>query len=127
MTRMVILPLRLVGVDLDAAGDLGHDGRVLRLAGLEDLGDARETADDVLRARGGAGLAGEHLAGLDHLAVLGLDAGLGREEVEVENGAALVLDDDLRVLLALVLDDDQRFLPWPASSSRTVSPTSMST
>ena len=31
----------------DLAGDLGHDGRVLGLAGFEDLGDARQAADDV--------------------------------------------------------------------------------
>jgi hypothetical protein len=67
------LALALVGVDLDAARDLGHDGRVLGLAGLEDLGDAGQTTDDVLRCRpAAAGLAGEHLAGLDLLPVLRL-------------------------------------------------------
>jgi hypothetical protein len=36
-----------------------------------------------------------------------LDAGLGGQVVEVEELARLVLDDDLRVLLAGVLDDDE--------------------
>ncbi len=56
------LALALVGVQLDAAGDLGHDRRVLRRAGLEDLGDAGQTADDVRRAGDFLGLTGEHLA-----------------------------------------------------------------
>ncbi len=33
----------------DRAVDLGDDGRILRLAGFEDLGHARQTAGDVLR------------------------------------------------------------------------------
>ena len=49
-TMMVILPRRLSARSSTRAGDLGHDGRLLGLAGLEDLGDARQTAGDVLRA-----------------------------------------------------------------------------
>ena len=47
----------------DAAGDLGHDGRVARPAGLEDLRDARQTAGDVLRAADLARRLGQQRAG----------------------------------------------------------------
>ena len=61
---MVILPRRLSERISTRAGDFGHDGRVLGLAGLEDFGDAGQTAGDVLRAGRLPRLAGEHLAGL---------------------------------------------------------------
>ena len=40
----------LLAEDFHRAVDLGDDGRVLGLAGLEDFGDPRQTAGDVLRA-----------------------------------------------------------------------------
>ena len=52
------------------AVDLGDDGVVLRLAGLEELGDARQTAGDVLRLRGLARDLGDDFAGFDDVAVL---------------------------------------------------------
>ena len=54
-----------------------------------------------------ARLAGEHLAGVDLLAVGHLDARLGGQVVEVEDLAVRVFDDDPRMVLALVLDDDE--------------------
>jgi hypothetical protein len=69
------LALALVVVELDAPGDLGHDRGVLGRAGLEDLGDPGQAADDVGRAGHFLGLAGEHLAHRDPLALGDLDAG----------------------------------------------------
>ena len=54
-TSGVMITLRLPLVSLPKctdAVDLGDDGVVLRLAGLEQLGDARQTAGDVLGLRG---------------------------------------------------------------------------
>jgi hypothetical protein len=100
------LSAALLGAELDGAGDLGQDGRVLGLAGLEDLGHAGEAAGDVHGARGFLGLAREELTGLDLLAGRDFDTGLGGEVVEVEDLAVVALDGDARVALALVLDDD---------------------
>ena len=72
---LVSLPKRHLAVDL------GDDGVVLRLAGLEELGDARQTAGDVLRLRGLARDLREDVAGLDVVAVLDDDVGADREEV----------------------------------------------
>ena len=59
-------------------------------------------------ALGFLGLAGQQLAGLDDLAVVDVDTGLGRQEVEVQDLAVGGIDDlDLRVAFALVLDDDE--------------------
>ena len=135
------LALAFVASQLDATADLGHGGGVLGLAGLEDLGHARQTAGDVLRAAGGPGLMGEQLAGLHFLAFDHLDSGPGGQIVDVQNLALGVLDDDLRVLVALVLDHDRPFddlgvrvlvlglaVSWSCSSSVwTVSPSMIST
>jgi hypothetical protein len=51
------------------AVDLGDDGVVLGLAGLEELGHARQTARDVLRLRGLARHLREDLARVHVLAV----------------------------------------------------------
>ena len=56
---LVSLPKRHLAVDL------GDDGVVLRLAGLEELGHARQTARDVLRLRGLARDLRDDVAGLD--------------------------------------------------------------
>ena len=101
------LAAALVGAELDGAGDFRQDGRVLGLAGLEDFGDAGQTAGDVHRAGGFARLAGEHVAGLDLLAVVDFDTRLGGQVVEVEDLAVVAFDGDARVAFALVLDDDE--------------------
>ena len=61
---LVSLPKRNLAVDL------GDDGVILRLAGLEELGDAGQTAGDVLRLRGLARDLRDDLAGVDDVAVL---------------------------------------------------------
>ena len=52
------------------AVDLADDCVILRLACFEQLGDARQTAGDVLRLRGLARNLGDHVAGLDVVAVV---------------------------------------------------------
>ena len=90
---------------LDAAVDLGDDRRLLGPPGLEELGDPRQTAGDVLGAAHLARGLGQQRAGRDHLAVVDLDAGPLGDVLVVEGLALGVLDDDLRVQVALVLDD----------------------
>ena len=74
------LALRVLA-ERNLAVDLGDDGVVLRLAGLEELGHARETARDVLRLRGLARNLREDLAGVEDVAVLDDDVRADREEV----------------------------------------------
>ena len=59
--------------ELDAARDLRDDRVFLGLARFEQLGDARQTAGDVAGTRRFTRHAGQHFAGLDHLAVLDRD------------------------------------------------------
>ena len=90
---------------LDAAVDLGDDRRLLGPPGLEQLGDPRQAAGDVLGAAHLARGLGQQRAGRDHLAVVDLDAGPLGDVLVVEGLALGVHDDDLRVQVALVLDD----------------------
>ena len=57
----------------DDAVDLGDDRVLLRLARLEELGDARQTAGDVLGLGGLARDLGDDVAGLDGVAVVDVD------------------------------------------------------
>ena len=82
------LAAALFAQQLDRAVDLGDDGRVLRLAGLEDFRHAGQTAGDVLRAGHFAGRLGQQRAGGDLVAFVDFDVGLFRQVVEVENLAA---------------------------------------
>jgi hypothetical protein len=70
------------------------------------------------------------VAGLDLLAVGDFDTRLGGQVVEVEDLAVGAFDGDARMAFALVLDDDElgfaRRRPLRSSSSRAVSPSSMS-
>ena len=100
------LVLADVVMQFDGAGDSGHDGRILGDPRLEDLRHTGETAGDVRRAGDVLGLPCEHFALLDLVPFRHFDAALGREVVEIENVAVLVLDQDLRVHLAGMLDDD---------------------
>ena len=102
---MIALAALLLVEQFDTAVDLGDDGRLLRPAGLEQLGHARQTAGDVLRSADLARRLGQEGAGGDLLAFLDFDAGPLGDVVEVENLAFAVFDDDLRVQVALVLDD----------------------
>ena len=71
----------IVLAERDPAGDLGDDRILLGLARLEQLRHPRQTAGDVAGLGGLAGDAGEHLAGLDPLAVLDREHRARREHV----------------------------------------------
>src|SRR5690606_26232785 len=80
------------------------DRMTLRLTGLEELGDTRQTAGDVLGLRGLARDLGEDISGLDLLPIGHLDIGAHGEEVAREIVAAR-LD---RLVRARLLDADAR-------------------
>src|SRR6185436_1543224 len=115
----VLVARTLVGLDDDAAHalhdravmhgsvELGDDGLVARMASLEQLDHARQTAGDVLGLRGGAGDLRQDVARVDLLPVMHHDVGAGREQVlalvafarlDDERGSALLggrrFDDD---------------------------------
>ncbi len=60
------LAAALLVEELDAAVDLGDDGRLLGPPGLEELGDSRQAAGDVLSAAHFARGLGQQGAGRDH-------------------------------------------------------------
>ena len=105
-TMIVRLPRRFSSSSSTRPSISAMTAGLLGPAGLEELGDARQTAGDVLRAadlaRGlGQQRAGRRSSGRRRLRCWRL---LG-DVVEVEDLALVVLDDDLRVQVALVLDD----------------------
>ncbi len=65
----------------DHAVDLADDGVILRLAGFEQLGDAGQTAGDVLHLGGVARDLGDGLAGVIVLAFERHDVGAHRQQV----------------------------------------------
>ena len=92
--------------NLDHAVDFGDDGRVLRLAGLEDLRDARQTTGDVLRSTCLSWRLGDDGAWRDRLAFFDFEVSLLGHVVEVENLTVLgVFDHDLRMQVTLMLHD----------------------
>ena len=93
---------------LDQAVDLADDGGLARLARLEQLDDARQTARDVLGLGRLARDLGQHVAGRDRLAVVHHQVGVRRHVVLARHGPALAADLD-RGLLLLVgrVDDDE--------------------
>src|SRR6185312_3282942 len=99
----------------DDAVDLGDDRVLLRLARFEQLGDARQTAGDVLGLGGLARDLGDDVARLDGVAVVDVDVRADRQEVtrllrrarDLLGLAVLVLDRDTRTSVGVLrLDDD---------------------
>ena len=88
---------------LHHAVDLRDDGRLARLARFEQLHHARQTAGDVLGLGGFARDLGQHVAGVNFLAVAHHQVGVRRHEVLLGFGAralrAFRPDDDLRLPL----------------------------
>ena len=79
---MTTLRLPLVSLPKDTMPSISRDDRVLlRLARLEELGDARQTAGDVLGLRGLARDLRDDVAGLDVVAVVDEDVRADRQEV----------------------------------------------
>src|SRR5690606_5530689 len=104
--------LALAALDLaeaDAAVDLGDNSRVLRLARLEQLGDARQTARDVAGLVDLAADLGQRGAGLDLFAVADRELGTDGDDELAELLLPLRIPDlDHRVqLLVAVLDDHE--------------------
>ena len=66
---------------LHRAVDLRHDGRLTRLARFEQFHHARQTAGDVLGLGGFARDLGQHVAGVDFLAVANHQVSVGRHQV----------------------------------------------
>ena len=93
---------------LDDAVDFRDDGRVARLARLEELHHARQAAGDVLRLGGLARDLREHVARFHRLPVLHHQACVRRHVVLPRHLAGLVLDLDRRLLLLVRrIDDDE--------------------
>src|SRR5688500_683641 len=93
---------------LDHAVDFRDDGRILRLARLEQLNHARQTAGDVLGLGGLARDLGQHVARFLRLAVLHHQVGVRRHVVLAHYLAVLVLDLERRLLLLIRrVDDDE--------------------
>src|SRR5665213_800927 len=92
----------------DDAVDARHFGGILRAAGFEELGDAGETAGDVLGLRGLAGCLGEQGAGGDGVSLVDRDLGSDGNRVGGERLVAAVAHLDLGIEILLVLDHDGR-------------------
>ena len=93
----------VVAAELDRAGLLRDDGRILRTTRLEQLRHARQTARDVAGLGALGGDTGEHVAGLD------LRARIGREDrVDRQQVAGVAATGELGDLAVLALDDHRR-------------------
>ena len=103
--------LAVASLDLakgDLAVDLAHHSRVARVAGLEELGDARQTAGDIAgtAARCARNL-DKHLAGRDLVALLVHQVGAHRQCIGLHQLALLVVELSLGYLVVVFrLDDD---------------------
>src|SRR5215475_1098613 len=94
--------------ELDHAVDLAHHGRLARLARLEQLDDARQTADDVLRPGDFARNLGDHVARRDLVAVRDHEVGADGHRVGLERFAGIGLDLDARLALLVGRVHDDR-------------------
>ena len=81
---------------LDDAIDFADDRGLARLARLEQFDHARQTAGDVLGLGGFARDLGQHVAGVDRVAVLHHQVGVRRHQVAL---AGLAFDHDRRLAL----------------------------
>src|SRR5579885_450513 len=101
----------------DLAVDFGNDRELLGLARLEEFGDARQTAGDVLGLGGFARQLGNHVTGLDVRPFGDIDIGADRQEVarilfapvgrgHPRRAAAFVLDRDTRPRLEILRFDN---------------------
>src|SRR5271157_4933386 len=93
-------------LERDDAVDAGHLRGLLRAAGLEELGHARETAGDVLGLGGLARGLGEQRAGSDRVPLVDGDLRADGDGVGCQGLVPRIADLDLRIEVLLVLDDD---------------------
>src|SRR5207245_1317446 len=96
--------------EINDAVDFGNFGGVFGPAGLEELGDARQAAGDVLGLGSFARGSGHECAGDDVIAFSDDDMGAGRNGIVGGGFAFIIEDDDLRVQIFFMLDDDHGFL-----------------
>ena len=94
--------------EADDAVDLGDDRRVARLARLEELDDAGQTAGDVLGAGGLARDLGQDVAGEDLVAVRHHEVGARGHEVALVALGGLDDDGGLALLVGGVGDHQAR-------------------
>src|SRR5581483_8810051 len=87
------------------AVDLGDLGSVLGSARFEQLGNARQTAGDVLCLGDFARRFGQQRAGAHFLAFFHHDMGAGRDGIAGQHFLFVVHNDDLRMQIFLMLDD----------------------
>src|SRR5262245_44101833 len=93
----------VVAAETDRAGGLGDDRRFLRTPGLEQLGNARQTAGDV------AGLGAFRRDAGDDVARLHLGGGIGRDDgVDRQHVAGVAAAGELEDLAVLALDHQRR-------------------
>ncbi len=93
----------VVLAELDRARDFGQDRVVLRTAGFEQFGDARQTAGDVaLLGRRGRDTR-QHVAGLHACGAID-----GQNRIDRQQVAGVAATCHLDRLAALVLDDNRR-------------------
>ena len=83
----------------DDAVDFADDGGVFGLAGFEELDDARQTAGDVLGLGGFARDLGQHVAGLDFVAIGDHQVSARRHEVLLAAAAGGVANQDRGLML----------------------------
>src|SRR5262252_297404 len=94
--------------ELDRPVNLTHDGRLARLARLEQLDHAGQTADDVLRSGDFARDLCDHVARRDLVTVRDHEVGADRHRVRFERFAGVGLDLDARLALLVGRIHDDR-------------------
>ena len=94
----------LVRSDFYLAGDLGHNRRFFGSPSFEDLGHARQSTGNILCAADGPWLTRQLHTWLDLLPFNHLNACFCGQVVVVQDVSILVLNHNLRVLLALVFN-----------------------
>src|SRR6478735_3348688 len=106
----------VVAAETDRAGDFGDDRRVLRLAGLEQFFNQRQTAGDVAGLGALGGDTRQDVAGLDLCAGVHRQNGVDRQHV-----AGIAATRQLEHLAVLALDHDGRTQIRPATRRTPIS------
>ena len=104
--HLAVAALEFLG-DGDDTVDFGHDGGVGRVAGLEEFGDAGQTARDIASLTEGTRYLDHDITGMEFLTLVDTDMGTDGKVVHLEDVAFGIHDIEGRVLGTLTaLDDD---------------------